>query len=197
MRQQDEATPVAWEVNAAEQVEIISHLKMPCGSRRDEKSPVHWRIKTKHHEAQQKGRVQILQDYHLRIGPITLDTEVPKGQAIVEQRLDEAEVGEGTTVTLITIKRPTKWKETTNPADAAQAMGLDPRTVGLPEWDLFDAVLPPSDLIAFIHGVIVRPPSASKTSLPFRTTPGCAGCAWCATIACSTAARRRNTTPTR
>ena len=52
---------------------------------RDEKSLVRWRTKTKHHEAQQKGRDQILQDYHLRVGQITKDTEVPTGQAIVER----------------------------------------------------------------------------------------------------------------
>src|SRR6202789_3352350 len=66
---------------------------------RDEKSLVRWRTKTKHHEAQQKGRDQILQDYHLRVGQITKDTEVPKGMELKEQRLDETEVGEGTTVT--------------------------------------------------------------------------------------------------
>src|SRR6202167_1346363 len=59
---------------------------------RDEKSLVRWRTRTKHHEAQQKGRDQILQDYHLRVGQITKDTEVPKGMEIKEQRLDETEV---------------------------------------------------------------------------------------------------------
>src|ERR1700753_3847831 len=73
---------------------------------RDEKSLVRWRTKTKHHEAQQKGRDQILQDYHLRVGQITKDTEVPKGMELREQRLDETEVGEGNTVPLITMKRP-------------------------------------------------------------------------------------------
>jgi heme-degrading monooxygenase HmoA len=117
---------------------------------RDEKSLVRWRTKTKHHEAQQKGRDQILQDYHLRVGQITQDTQVPAGMSLVEQRLDETEVGEGTTVTLITMKRPSEWKETSNPADCAQLMGLDPRADGLLEWDVFDAVLTPGDLILMI-----------------------------------------------
>ena len=117
---------------------------------RDEKSLVRWRTKTKHHEAQQKGRDQILEDYHLRVGQVTLDTEVPKGQQIVEQRLDETETGEGTTVSLITMKRPPEFKETGNPADCAQMMGLDPRADGLLDWDLFDAVLTPGDLILLI-----------------------------------------------
>jgi heme-degrading monooxygenase HmoA len=117
---------------------------------RDEKSLVRWRTKTKHHEAQQKGRDQILQDYHLRVGQITKDTQVPKGMEIKEQRLDETEVGEGTTVTLITMKRPVEFKDTGNPADCAQLLGLDPRANGILEWDLFDAVLTPGDLILLI-----------------------------------------------
>jgi heme-degrading monooxygenase HmoA len=117
---------------------------------RDEKSLVRWRTKVRHHEAQQKGRDQILQDYHLRVGQVTLDTEVPKGQSIVEQRLDETETGEGTTVTLITMKRPAEFKETGNPADCAQLMGLDPRADNMLDWDLFDAVLTPGDLILLI-----------------------------------------------
>src|ERR1700744_461171 len=46
---------------------------------RDEKSLVRWRTTAKHHEAQQKGRDQILQDYHLRVGQVTRDTELPAG----------------------------------------------------------------------------------------------------------------------
>jgi heme-degrading monooxygenase HmoA len=117
---------------------------------RDEKALVRWRTRISHHEAQQKGRDQILQDYHLRVGQVTRDTEVPPGMSIVEQRLDETEVGDGTTLTLITMKRPAEWKETTNPADCAQTMGLDPRGEGLLEWELFDAVLTPGDLILLI-----------------------------------------------
>jgi heme-degrading monooxygenase HmoA len=117
---------------------------------RDEKSLVRWRTKAKHHEAQQKGRDQILQDYHLRVGQITQDTQVSAGISIAEQRLDETEVGEGTTVTLITMKRPAEFSETGNPADCAELMGLDPRADGLLDWELFDAVVTPGDLILLI-----------------------------------------------
>jgi hypothetical protein len=46
---------------------------------------------------QEQGRSEILLDYHLRVGQITHDTHVPVGQTIKEQRLDETEIGEGTT----------------------------------------------------------------------------------------------------
>ena len=73
---------------------------------RDEKSLVRWRTRRRHHEVQQKGRDEILADYHRRVGQITADNQLPPGYALTEQRLDETEVGEGTTVTLINATRP-------------------------------------------------------------------------------------------
>ena len=54
---------------------------------RDEKSLVRWRTRRRHHEVQQKGRDEILADYHLRVGQITADNQVPTGYALTEQRL--------------------------------------------------------------------------------------------------------------
>src|ERR1700753_188864 len=93
---------------------------------RDEKSVVRWRTAMHHHEVQGKGRSEILEDYHLRVGQITEDNQVPAGYAITEQRLDETEVGEGTAIVLITDTRPPHWANTANPADCAEFLGLDP-----------------------------------------------------------------------
>ena len=114
---------------------------------RDEKSVVRWRTQMRHHVVQEKGRSEILLDYHLRVGQITQDTRVPDGHVLVEQRLDETEVGEGTTVTLIDAKRPTQWTETANPDHISKYLGLIPDGTGLIGWDVFDAVLTPGDLI--------------------------------------------------
>ena len=76
---------------------------------RDEKSVVRWRTRMRHHEVQEKGRSEIFLDYHLRVGQLTQDTRLPEGYALQEQRLDETEVGAGTTVTLIDAKRPPEW----------------------------------------------------------------------------------------
>ena len=46
---------------------------------RDEKSLVRWRTHMRHHEVQQKGRDEILADYHLRVGQITADDQLPAG----------------------------------------------------------------------------------------------------------------------
>ena len=93
---------------------------------RDAKSLVRWRTHRRHHEVQQKGRDEILADYHLRVGQVTADNQVPTGYALTEQRLDETEVGEGTTVTLINATRPPEWKQTNNPYDCAEWLGLNP-----------------------------------------------------------------------
>src|SRR5229473_2971777 len=41
---------------------------------RDEKSVVRWRTVAKHHETQQRGRDEVFQDYHLRVGEVVSDT---------------------------------------------------------------------------------------------------------------------------
>ena len=117
---------------------------------RDEKSLVRWRTRRRHHEVQQKGRDEILADYHLRVGQITADNQVPPGYALTEQRLDETEVGEGTTVTLINATRPAEWKQTNNPYDCAEWLGLNPWAADSTSWDIFDAVLTPGELILLI-----------------------------------------------
>src|ERR1041385_4117722 len=73
---------------------------------RDEKALVRWRTRANHHDVQEKGRTEILLDYHLRVGQLTQDTRLPEGYALREQRLDETETGEGTTVTLIDAQCP-------------------------------------------------------------------------------------------
>src|SRR5947199_8786767 len=61
---------------------------------RDEKSVVRWRTKMRHHEVQEKGRREILLDYHLRVGQITKDTWIPEGYWLQDERQDEWEVAE-------------------------------------------------------------------------------------------------------
>jgi heme-degrading monooxygenase HmoA len=117
---------------------------------RDEKAVVRWRTTMRHHEFQVKGRTEIFLDYRLRVGQVTQDTQLPEGFVLQEQRLDETEVGSGTTVTLVNATQPAEWKETSNAADCAEYFGLDPRANGLMGWDVLDAVLTPGDLILIL-----------------------------------------------
>jgi heme-degrading monooxygenase HmoA len=114
---------------------------------RDEKSLVRWRTRARHHEVQEKGRAQILMDYHLRVGQITQDSRLPEGHVLREQRLDETEAGEATTITLIDATRPAEWVKETRPEDVARWLGLVPDASGLVAWDVLDAVLTPGDVI--------------------------------------------------
>src|SRR5438552_18438838 len=49
---------------------------------RDEKSLVRWRTRRRQDEDQQKGRDEIPADYHLRVGQITADNQVPPAYAL-------------------------------------------------------------------------------------------------------------------
>lgn len=117
---------------------------------RDEKSVVRWRTSARHHTVQEKGRSEILLDYHLRVGQVTHDTRVPQGQVLEEQRFDETMVGEGTTVTFIDAKKPGSLSDAAPVLTTATYLGLDRAVPGLVAWDVYDAVLTPGDLILMI-----------------------------------------------
>jgi heme-degrading monooxygenase HmoA len=67
---------------------------------RDEKSLVRWRTLAVHHEVQEKGRFKVFEDYHLRVGEITLDTQLAPGEVLPAHRFDETEIGAAKIVTL-------------------------------------------------------------------------------------------------
>ena len=123
---------------------------LSLSSWRDEKAVVRWRTKMRHHQVQEKGRAEILADYHLRVGQVTRDTHVPSGQVIQEQRLDETEVGEATTAILLDGKPPSNWVRQSAAHDVAEWLGVDGNGDGLVSWDVFDAVLTPGDVIAMM-----------------------------------------------
>jgi heme-degrading monooxygenase HmoA len=126
---------------------------------RDEKALVRWRTKQNHHETQEKGRGEILLDYHLRVGQITQDTRLPEGSELHEQRLDETETGAGTTVTLIDAQRPPEWLKQASPDDVAKWLGVPHNASGLVAWDVFDAVLTPGNIILLMSW---QGPAAAK-----------------------------------
>lgn len=66
----------------------------------DEKAVVRWRTHGQHHGVQEKGRFEVFEDYHLRVGEVVADTHTPPGQRLLEQRLDETAVGAAKTVSI-------------------------------------------------------------------------------------------------
>jgi hypothetical protein len=67
-----------------------------------------------------------------------------------EQRLDETETGDATTISLIDAKRPPEWVKETSADDVAKWLGLPANASGQIAWDAFDAVLTPGDIILLI-----------------------------------------------
>ena len=59
----------------------------------DEKSVIRWRTHAMHHGVQEKGRFEVFEDYHLRVGEITADTQIPSGRTLEQKRFDTTEVG--------------------------------------------------------------------------------------------------------
>ena len=116
---------------------------------RDEKAVVRWRTATSVITlCRKKDDRKSSLDYHLRVGQVTDDTHVPAGQTIQEQRLDETEIGEGTTISLHRreaaglhrVKRRMR-------AGVAGFFGANTKARGLVCWDVFRSILKPDDLI--------------------------------------------------
>jgi heme-degrading monooxygenase HmoA len=110
---------------------ILSHSTW-----RDEKSVVRWRTVGKHHDTQQRGRDEVFQDYHLRVGEIVADTAPSAGGAIVEQRLDETEIGRAKFVTLTEIQHVSGM----TPAALPEWLLLDRNQADLIDYDVFASI---------------------------------------------------------
>ena len=65
---------------------------------RDEKSVVRWRTHAMHHSVQEKGRLAVFADYHLRVGEIAADSDARA--LLAQQRLDETETGAARAMTI-------------------------------------------------------------------------------------------------
>src|SRR6201996_8006060 len=116
---------------------------------RDEKSLVRWRTEGEHHKVQEKGRFEIFEDYHLRIGDVTSDTAPPKEAPILERRFDETEVGEAKFVTFTEIA-PRKGAAFASQADLLPAhLGLDLKGHGICGHDRWASLYNP-DMLALL-----------------------------------------------
>jgi heme-degrading monooxygenase HmoA len=114
---------------------------------RDEKALVRWRTHAPHHAAQQTGRTEVFRDYHLRVGQVTADSHPPPGHAVREQRFDETADGVAKLVSLIETRRPPGLSADASPEAIGRHLGLSETAHGLAEWDVFEAILTPGDLL--------------------------------------------------
>jgi heme-degrading monooxygenase HmoA len=105
---------------------------------RDEKAVIRWRTLGIHHEVQEKGRLEVFEDYHLRVGEITADTNVPNGQMLRAQRFDETEVGAAKVATISELS-PAAGDNPAS-ADLAAELGLPKVGIaGLVDQEIFES----------------------------------------------------------
>ena len=114
---------------------------------RDEKAVVRWRTLGDHHAVQEKGRFEIFQDYHLRVGEITADTTPPKGLKIEQQRFDETEMGDAKVCTITEVSAPRSGRSAPAPESLLSHLQLDPCAAGLIDHELFDSINTPGKLL--------------------------------------------------
>ena len=113
---------------------------------RDEKAVIRWRTMGEHHEVQEKGRFEVFDDYHLRVGEVTADTRPPNGLSIEEKRFDETQIGASR---LCTITEITPVDNTVPPdvMTLSARLGLDDHDDGLFGHEVFESITNPGKLL--------------------------------------------------
>jgi heme-degrading monooxygenase HmoA len=114
---------------------------------RDEKSVIRWRTQGEHHGAQKKGRFEIFEDYHLRVGEIVHDTEPPAGLTVAGSRLDGTEIGSAKLATIAELTPQAESEIAGKAAMLPSRLGLDPHLDGLVDAEVFESIYNPGKLL--------------------------------------------------
>ena len=114
---------------------------------RDEKAVVRWRTTARHHEIQRRGREEVFRDYHLRVGEIIADTQLPAGQALREQRFDETEAA--AKLVVLSEGSPQSLPSGAAAESVAARLGAPEAGMhpGLVAWDAFESIYQPGKFI--------------------------------------------------
>ncbi len=108
---------------------------------RDEKSVVRWRTHGEHHVVQGKGRFQVFEDYHLRVGQVMSDTAPPNEASMEPIRSDETEIGTAKFCTITEV-----WP-TEKAIAAATLYQADANASGLLDHESFESITSPGKLL--------------------------------------------------
>jgi heme-degrading monooxygenase HmoA len=113
---------------------------------RDEKALIGWRTLGVHHSVQEKGRFEVFLDYHLRVGEIIADSQVPNGETLREQRFDMTVIGEAKFAT-ITELTPASGEMPAS-SNLAADLGLpNAVTSGVVDHEVFESIYSPGKLL--------------------------------------------------
>jgi heme-degrading monooxygenase HmoA len=117
---------------------------------RDEKAVVRWRTQGEYHGVQEKGRFEIFEDSHLRVGEVTEDSDPPRGLSIVQQRFDVTANPQAKAVSIIELT-PSEGDKPKIAAEHLPArLGLDERLAGLVDHEVFESIYNPGKLLLFV-----------------------------------------------
>lgn len=103
---------------------------------RNENAAVRWRNHAAHYPLQEEARAGVLSDYRIRAGHIIKDSDVE----VLRETPDPFPEDEPGALTIITAKRPNRWTETSNAADCAEFLSLDPYAVVMHAWDVLEDI---------------------------------------------------------
>lgn len=132
---------------------------------RDEKAVVRWRTQGEHHGVQEKGRFEIFEDYHLRVGEITADSQPPNGLTLDEKRFDETEVGKAKVATITEVSLGETGTAGATAEQLPAHLGLDLSANGLVDHDVFESIYNPGKLLLLVSW---RDANAAKAWRPAR-----------------------------
>jgi heme-degrading monooxygenase HmoA len=113
---------------------------------RDEKSVVRWRTEGEHHQVQEKGRSEIFQDYHLRVGEVVSDSAPPPNVPMRELRFDETETAAAKYATLTEVTPQAKAMLAGESNMLSAHLDLDTTLTGLVGYDIFESIATPGKL---------------------------------------------------
>jgi heme-degrading monooxygenase HmoA len=114
---------------------------------RDEKAVVRWRTHGEHHGVQEKGRSEVFEDYHLRVGEISTDSRPPIGLTGEQQHFDATAIGEAKICTITEISPSEKSMPTLRSDQVLAQLQLEPRARGLLDHEVFESITNPGKLL--------------------------------------------------
>ena len=123
-------------------------LVLSLSTWRDEKAVIRWRTLGVHHEIQAKGRSEIFEDYHLRVGEITSDTHIPEGQQLQEQRFDETGIGSSKVATISELAAENQKPGSSNLASDLKLPAHG--TLGVLDQEVFESITNPGKLLLLV-----------------------------------------------
>ena len=117
---------------------------------RDEKAVVRWRTQGEHHGVQEKGRFDVFEDYHLRVGEVTADSHPPASGLVDERRFDETVIGAAKVCTITEVMPAGNASLAGHAAALPAQLGLDIGMTGLVDHVVFEGITIPEKLALLV-----------------------------------------------